>query len=248
MMVDGDTIVIADAHVDEANVDELACFLAFLTALQTRALRRLLIVGDLFNLWVGTPHMRLPHHHAVVDALQALRRQGLTLIYIEGNRDYFLAPMYLHAPFDVIASEAVQEKIGGKTIYFSHGDLVNVDDRQYRLWRSVSRSWAVSAAFRALPRGIAVSLARYVERTLRGTNQKHKQGFPLEACQTYAEQLWKRGNDIIVLGHFHEQRHHEDEYHRQRRHLYVLPAWKDTHTYLQIDAHGTLVFRQFACP
>jgi UDP-2,3-diacylglucosamine hydrolase len=239
-----ETIVIADAHLNGLN-NQLECFLFFLSTLQERKIDQLFILGDLFNIWLGTAKMLLPYQQPVIEALQALRNSGIQLTYIEGNRDYFLAPLYLDAPFHEIASEYTQEIIGNKQIYFSHGDLVNVNDRQYRLWRRFSRNWFLFSAFKCLPHSLAVRLVHALEQKFRETNQRNKATFPIETCKNYSEELWKRGNDVIVLGHFHEERHVEFSAGGEKKDFYLLPAWKDTYKYLWIDGKGNIAFCQF---
>jgi UDP-2,3-diacylglucosamine pyrophosphatase LpxH len=165
--------------------------------------------------------------------------------YVEGNRDYFLAPFYLDAPFAEIASEYTQTVIGNTHMYFSHGDLVNVFDRQYRLWRSFSRNRIIYTGLKWLPRSITVRLVHHLEQKLRETNQRNKLSFPAELCETYARNLLQAGNDVVILGHFHEEYHQEFLINRQKKYLYILPAWKDTHKYLEISDQGECSFQQY---
>jgi len=237
-------IAVADAHLDGLN-EELERFLAFLYSLQESNIHTLYILGDLFNIWLGTPKMQLSYQIPVIKALQALQNKGIQIKYIEGNRDYFLSPLYLNTPFVEIASEYVQAVIGGKRVYFSHGDLVNVHDRQYHLWRSISRNRIIYAGFKCLPQSVAVRLAHHLEQKFLGTNQKNKSSFPVETCETYAINLLQAGYDAVILGHFHEERQQEFSVNGQKKYLYVLPAWKDTRKYLEISDQGELFSREF---
>lgn len=237
-------LVLADAHLEKID-DELEIFVRFLHTLHPPEIHSLYILGDLFNIWIGVSQMQLAHQQPVLDALFALRHAGIAVKYVEGNRDYFLSPLYLNAPFHAIMQEYAVEQIGAQRVYFAHGDLVNSDDTQYRRWRAFSRSKGAAILFRCLPQSLAVYVAHSLEQTLRGTNQKHKRFFPEQACQQYAEQLWNAGNDVIVLGHFHEQRYMASSSQIPPKSLYILPAWKQTHTYLEILPDGQIAFRQY---
>ncbi len=237
-------IVIADAHLDGSD-DELESFLAFLSFLQAQKIHTFFVLGDLFNIWIGTSKMQFPHQRPVIDALNSLRNHNICVKYIEGNRDYFLSPLYLDAPFHEIDSKALRETIGGQWFYFSHGDLVNLHDRQYRLWREFSRNRLIFSAFNHLPKALATRFVHYLEQKFRGTNLKNKVAFPTEVCYEYATKIWRAGNDVIILGHFHEQRRHDCRIEGQLKQLYVLPAWKNTHTYLRISEQGGVSFCQF---
>ena len=48
----------------------------------------LVLMGDLFNLWIGHPQLQLAHQRTVGEALRAIRGRGVALHYIEGNRDF----------------------------------------------------------------------------------------------------------------------------------------------------------------
>jgi UDP-2,3-diacylglucosamine hydrolase len=237
-------IVVADAHLGEVQHD-VQRFVAFLrSCAQVQGLHALYILGDLFTLWIGTPRMQLSFHQPVLEALHTLREHGIRLTYVEGNRDYFLAPHYLQAPFDEIASDSTRLHIGNRHFYLAHGDLVNTADRPYRVWRAFSRNRLIYAGFLSLPRSLSVRLAHSIERKLRGTNRKNKAAFPSEICDRCARQLWQAGYDTIILGHFHEARHQCQMLSplAKKKHLYVLPAWKDTSSYLAIGAEGQCSF------
>lgn len=238
------TFVIADAHLEGMN-QELEVFLAFLTFVQKNSANTLYILGDLFTIWLGTPKFTLPHHAAVTRALSALNDTGIQVNYVEGNRDYFLAPLYLNKPFYQIGSEFLQETIGEKRFYFAHGDLVNVHDKQYQLWRSLSRNPWLFSIFRAIPHTLAVYVMQSLEQRFRSTNQRHKSFFPETVCRTYAEKHWNAGIDTIILGHFHEEHTLSTVLNGKRHTLQVLPAWKDTYQYLVIDEEGNLALREF---
>ncbi|GAK61433.1 metallophosphoesterase [Candidatus Vecturithrix granuli] len=238
-------LVAADAHLDGMN-QELDIFLAFLTFVRENSIKTLYLLGDLFTIWLGTPKFTLPHHSAVIQALSALKEAGTQVNYVEGNRDYFLAPRYLNKPFYQIGSESLQETIGEKRFYFAHGDLVNVYDRPYRLWRGLSRNPWLFSLFRAIPRPVAISLAQYLEQQFQATNQQHKASFPETVCRMYAEERWKAGIDMIILGHFHEAQAFSAPVNGKSHTLQVLPAWKDTHEYLVIDEEGNFALRGFS--
>ncbi len=240
-----ETIVLADAHLDGFNA-ELDCFIAFLAELRQHAVHALFMLGDLCNIWLGTPKMHLPYQEDLITAFHDLRDAGIQLNYVEGNRDYFLRRRYLNNPFHNIASDFLQEQIGNTRVYFSHGDLVNLHDKPYRAWRAFSRNRLVFSVFNALPRSGLVRLVHLLERTFRDTNTRHKTVFPLGTCQRYAERLWEEGFDCIVLGHFHERHHVRPLGEDSSKVLYTLPAWKDSHAYLCFSPEGTPVFRHFS--
>src|ERR1700681_2799297 len=94
--------LLADAHLSGAGgpagplVEQLA-------ALPAAGCGRLLVMGDLFQAWVGYRRFETPDVTAMVAALRRLRERGLRIDYIEGNRDFFLAGSPYADAFDRVS-------------------------------------------------------------------------------------------------------------------------------------------------
>ncbi len=239
----GYAVVVADGHLD-GEPGALDQFLAFIHHLSTTNIRALYILGDLFTVWLGAPRLQLSYHRTVVDALQTLTEQGVLVTYVEGNRDYFLFPYSARHPFAEVAPEFSETTIGGRRLYLAHGDLVNIHDRQYRRWRRFSRNRAIYSLFISLPSVMAIRLTQYLEQRFRDTNQQHKTVFPANTCEDFARTLLTH-YDTVILGHFHYHYHNVVEVSGRLKSLYVLPAWKDEPTYLEISLQGRCKIKSF---
>src|SRR5437867_4448713 len=95
---DGPVALLGDAHLREGDA-EVAAFVRFVDSLPGD-IRTLAILGDLFAVWIGSPDLVKPHHRDVIDALTRLRARGCSLVYVEGNHDYFLERLYARSLFD----------------------------------------------------------------------------------------------------------------------------------------------------
>ena len=232
-------IYVADSHLTSADPEEDR-FIRFLETVGSGA-GTLYILGDLFNVWFGEPKFRLPHQSRVLDALTALGRAGVVLKFVEGNRDFSIRRNYLGAPFSDVSEDHLVETYGGRRILAAHGDEVNREDRQYRLWKRASKSLLVYGSFRMLPGRWGVALGERLERRLSGTNIRHKTYFPMEQCRRYAEELLPGTCDAIVLGHFHEER----EIRLPAGTVYVLPTWRGHHRYLSFEGSEPGRFADF---
>jgi len=222
-------LYVADSHLTTDD-PELDSFLGFLEEVGSTA-GTLYILGDLFNVWFGEPKFRMPHQEKVLTALKALSASGVVLKFVEGNRDFSIRRNYLNTPFREVA-EILVEQYGGRRILATHGDEVNRDDRQYRIWKAASKSFAVYGTFRLLPGAWGVRLGEALERRLSGTNIRHKTFFPMEQCQAFAQEQFRSVPcDAIVLGHFHEER----ELKLPGGTLYVVPTWRGHHRYLRFE-------------
>ena len=196
--------VIADAHVSGPG-GPAGPLLAQLQALPAQGCRHLVLMGDIFHVWVGFPSFETPDIAAVVEVLRDLRRQGVRTEYVEGNRDFFLAGSRYAEAFDRIALETSFEA-GGVRYLAVHGDLLNDRDWKYRFWRGLSKSVPVRFAVRSFPRKLAHRLVHSTERKLSQSNFKHKKVIPESVIRRYAERRLAEGYDVLLLGHFHEPR------------------------------------------
>ncbi len=237
-------VLVADAHLTRED-PEAESFLAFLGRVGPRC-GTLAILGDLFNVWLGEPKFHLPHHRRILDALVRLRRGGVRLVYVEGNRDFHVRRAAAGRFFDVVAEDSLIESHGDWRVWLTHGDAVNLDDRPYRAWKAFSKSALVYGAFSLLPGGVGVRLAESLERRLSGTNVEHKLHFPEGHCLAYARRAFDRGCHALVLGHFHQERQIPcGEREGRPVGVYVLPAWRHGHRYLIFEGGAPPRFAGF---
>jgi len=167
--------LIADAHLggpggpSEPLIDQVR-------ALAETGCEHMVFMGDLFHVWVGDGRYETPEIASMIDALRELRRAGVTLEYVEGNRDFFIADSVYADAFDRIALEITFE-IAGVRYLAVHGDGLNDRDWRYRFWRWLSKS-----------------------------NFRHKNRIPEEVIRRFAERRLAGEHDVLLLGHFHEPR------------------------------------------
>jgi UDP-2,3-diacylglucosamine hydrolase len=216
--------LLADAHLSGPGgpaaplVDQLA-------ALPEAGCRRLVVMGDLFQAWVGHRRFETEDIAVVVAALRTLRRDGLRIDYIEGNRDFFLAGSPYADAFDHVAAEVAFEE-GGVRYLAVHGDGLDEDDWQYRFWRRLSKSALSRYLACRIPAPLARGMVSSTERRLSRTNFKHRRRLPETAIRRYAERRLAEGHDILLLGHFHEPR----TWPVAGGEVRLLPAWFKTRT------------------
>jgi UDP-2,3-diacylglucosamine hydrolase len=196
--------IVADAHLGGPG-GGVAPLLAQLAEVGRRRPERLVLLGDLFQVWVGYRQYETPEIAALLDAVGELRAGGVPVDYVEGNRDFFLARGRARQAFDSIGTE-LAFTTGGVRYLAVHGDGLNDRDRQYLAWRWLSKSAASRLVIRHLPRRIVGPFVASTERKLTGTNFKHKARIPEEAIRRYGVRRLAQGHDVLLLGHFHEPR------------------------------------------
>ncbi|MGH9868932.1 MAG: UDP-2,3-diacylglucosamine diphosphatase [Candidatus Polarisedimenticolia bacterium] len=231
---------VADTHLTTAD-PEVETFIAFLETVGPR-LGTLFHLGDLFNVWFGEPKFRMPHQQRVLDAFARLSARGVVLKFVEGNRDFGIRRHHLGAPFAEVAEGRLVQAYGGRRILAEHGDEVNLEDRQYRLWKRVSKSGAIYGSFRRLPGAWGIRAGEKLERRLSGTNLRNKSNFPDAQCRAYASGLLGTTCDTIVLGHFHDERRLD----LPAGTVHVLPTWRGHHRYLLFEGTGAPRYETFS--
>ena len=214
--------IIADAHIGgpggpaEPLVEQLA-------DLASGEPGRLILMGDLFHVWVGQRSYETKEIRQVVEALSDLRRAGWRLDYIEGNRDFFIAEGPYREVFDTVSDE-VSFRVGDRSYLAVHGDGLNAEDRMYRFWRWLSKSPPSRFFMLHLPAGLAQRLVHVTEGQLSKTNFKHKHQIPREVISRYAVRRLAQDPDVLLLGHFHEAHSWDVEGGEVR----LLDAWFNT--------------------
>jgi len=196
--------VIADAHIGGPG-GPAGPLVTQLDELPARGCTRLVLLGDLFHVWVGAKQFETEDIREVMEALVRLRRRGVIVEYVEGNRDFFVDSGPYDLSFDRIALE-IPFETGGKRYLAVHGDGLNARDYSYRFWRWLSKSFPVRFAMLRLPGAIARRLVHSTERQLAKSNFKHKSEIPEAPILDFARRRLGNDFDTLLLGHFHEPR------------------------------------------
>lgn len=215
----GHVAVVADAHLGGPG-GPAGPLVEQLLALPEEGCSRLVLLGDLFQLWIGDRRYETDDVTAVVDALACLRGAGVRVDYIEGNRDFFLADSPYDHAFDSVGTELAFDA-GGTSYLAVHGDGLDRRDWKYRFWRTLSKSAFARFVARRIPRRAAGRTVRGTERRLSATNVRHKRRIPEDVLRDYGRRRLAEGYDVLLLGHFHEPRTLEVEEGAVR----LLDAW-----------------------
>ncbi|HWP34641.1 MAG TPA: metallophosphoesterase [Thermodesulfobacteriota bacterium] len=229
--------LLADLHL-AGDPRDTADLLAFFEA-QRRdgGAEAIYLLGDLFDVWLGSPKLQLGFQEEVVRAIGRLTAEGIAVKLVEGNREFRIARTFGRL-FTAASEDWLEEELAGLRLHLAHGDRVNTDDRLYRLWRRLSKNRLAFAFFDLLPRRAGLALALALERRLRTTNQAMRSYFPEAHCVRYAAPLVAAGVDLVVFGHFHLERTIPVEAGGRRGHVLCLPDWKRSRRYLRIERDG----------
>jgi UDP-2,3-diacylglucosamine hydrolase len=200
--LDEGALVIADLHLDVEDEPSLEPFLNWLG--QCEGIPQLLILGDLFEFWVGPVQLELPGAARVVGALAQLQRSGTRIDVVPGNRDFLLGPGFeSHSGARVHMGGLVGVLGGGGRVLFIHGDELATDDVAYMRLRRVLRSRAMRFLAPRLPRALSFRLASRLRGASKNSTSRKaplSMKLNLDACQLLAS---RHRATTVVCGHAH---------------------------------------------
>jgi len=224
--------VFADCHVGRRTGDE-GPFLDALEEARRRGATAISLLGDIFHFFIAHPKFETAAIARFLDKVDSLRKAGVPVTYVEGNRDFFLRGSYVEDRFREVCDEETFTE-GGRRFLLTHGDLLNEEDRPYRLWRGISKNPLSRAAISLIPKKAANRLVWKVEARLYRSNFKHKTRLPVEMIRAFAQRRFREGFDVLLLGHFH--RSWSENVNGGK--VEILPAFVDEHKWMEVGDDG----------
>jgi len=196
---------VADLHLAP---DHPRTLQAFETYLQEGAADHVLLLGDVFEVWVGDDARAFPFERALLDLLQRAARRR-TLAFMPGNRDFLfgtrlLAELGMSALPDPCCLHAA-----GQRWLLAHGDAQCLADHGYQAYRAQVRSRGWQDAFLARPLAQRVELARAMrEESMRVQREPARAAADLDAPACRAL-LASCGAREMIHGHTHRPGVHD---------------------------------------
>jgi UDP-2,3-diacylglucosamine hydrolase len=226
------SLIIADLHIDVEEEGASAPFLRWLE--QHAGAPRLLILGDLFEFWVGSAQAETSGGREVLAALRDMSSAGTAIDIVPGNRDFLLGSGFEHATGCRVHHAGLVGRLDSEgRVLFLHGDELCTLDTSYQRLRRTIRS----APIRFLASHLPLPLTRAVGRRLRRASQGAvSTKDPADMAQQPAECLSRAAEveaEILVCGHAHRFRDEElgglrwlvlDAFGGKRDTLEVLPG------------------------
>lgn len=205
----GGTLLITDLHLDLESPASVERFLVFLARVEPDC-PALIVLGDLFDVWVGPAAMGAGATPGVLAALRARAQAGLAIWIVPGNRDFLLDARFEAASGARLLPEGARARLpDGSRALLLHGDTLCTRDVGYQRLRRVLRSRAVRALAPLLP----WSLARAIGRRLRRASVQALMRKPAEEKSIQPDavdaQLSANGASLLICGHAHEFRDEE---------------------------------------
>jgi UDP-2,3-diacylglucosamine hydrolase len=195
-------IFLADAHLLDPAAGNYRRLLAFLAGHRGR-IRHLVLLGDIFDFWLGYRHTVFAPFVPLLEELRRQRETGTELVFVEGNHDFHMGPFFSEFLDCRVLPDGGELQLDGQRVFIAHGDLINPDDKAYRLLRKALRCRLCRAMVPLVPPDLAWSIARWASR-LSDRKKGLRQAFlPEKALLSFAEERFAEGYDTVITGHFH---------------------------------------------
>lgn len=180
---------------------------------------RLIILGDLFNIWLGDDASILTYDE-VISELHNLTKTTEVLV-LHGNRDFLLGKDFAAKSGCKIISEPYFLTHDQQKYVLIHGDSLCTDDVNYQRFKRIIRHPLIKFIILSLPQKLRVKLGSY----LRQKSQKANQTKPAEITdinQTSTDNFMQNHpNTHLIHGHTHRQNTHKTSTYTR----YVLGDW-----------------------
>lgn len=229
-------LVLSDLHLSPDTADRNQRFLRFLEQSLADG-SEVLLLGDIFDLWFGGDSLTFPFQQAIILQMKRIAALGLKMVYVEGNRDFYIK-RYTSSLFQSVSSKSYRRQWGNRMLHVEHGDWINVDDKPYRFFRTITKNKVAEFTFNHLPSSFLLKQAERLEKKMRNTNLKYKANYPEARCRQFVSRTAQEGADVIVVGHFHEEKSWEINEHGKTVLFFNLPGWESGFRYLVVPDSG----------
>lgn len=223
-------VLISDLHLSPEEPALVQAFLALLDdCLALPQLKRLFILGDWFEVWIGddayltlSEDARQSHWLTpLIIKLKKLRIAGCEILVMHGNRDFLLGQPFCSLFGGELIYEPYYLTVGQQNYRLEHGDALCTDDKKYQFFRKMMRNrftqWYLLNKSLTKRLAIADKLRQKSQQ-----NNANKAAYIMDVNE-YAVIQAIADSDALLHGHTHRPAIHQAMTDKKR---YVLGDWR----------------------
>lgn len=212
--------ILSDLHLQAGLPGTTAAWARHLTTTTAQAV---ILLGDVFEVWVGDDAAEPGSFEAHCEAILREASRTRSLYFMAGNRDFLVGPDFLaRCGVQALPDPTVLVAFGRRWL-LSHGDALCLDDGEYQDFRRRVREPAWQQSFLAQP----LAQRRELAARMRAASQQRKREQGLEGygdLDKAATLDWLRATDAEALIHGHTHRPADHTLPEGRR-RHVLSDW-----------------------
>ena len=223
-------VLISDLHLSPEEPALVQAFLALLDdCLALPQLKRLFILGDWFEVWIGddayltlAEDARQSHWLTpLIVKLKKLRVAGCEILVMHGNRDFLLGQPFCSLFGGEMIYEPYYLTVGQQNYRLEHGDALCTDDKKYQFFRKMMRNrltqWYLLNKSLTKRLVIADKLRQKSQR-----NNANKAAYIMDVNEDAVIQA-VADSEALLHGHTHRPAIHQATTDKKR---YVLGDWR----------------------
>ena len=223
-------VLISDLHLSPEEPALVQAFLALLDdCLALPALKRLFILGDWFEVWIGDDAYLLLSEDerqthwltSLIVKLKQLRVAGCEILIMHGNRDFLLGQPFCNLFGGELIYEPYTLSVGQQNYRLEHGDALCIDDKKYQFFRKIMRNrltqWYLLN--KSLEKRLAIADKM---RQKSQQNNANKAAYIMDVNDEAVLQA-VADRDALLHGHTHRPDIHQATSNKKR---YVLGDWR----------------------
>ena len=196
--------LISDLHLQASDPATFAAWQSYLAGTPADAV---LILGDLFEVWVGDD--AVPSSPFLQSCTQVLRAAGerLFLGLMHGNRDFLMGPAFVKSCHAHFLQDPTLLNWGTSCWLLSHGDALCTEDIEYQVFRQQVRSPAWIHNFTSKPLAERQAMARGL-RAESETRKSHAVSYADADTALCLAWLAQTPSRQLIHGHTHQPANH----------------------------------------
>ena len=206
------TLLVSDVHISADLTRVTAGFLSLLDALPADC-QRVIVLGDLFEVWVGDDFSSATLS-AVEAAFLQLSQRSVELLFCHGNRDFLIdaGPAGVEAFTARVGGRLMAESevidLHGTPTLLMHGDQLCTEDSAYMAFRAQARSSAWQQGILSQPLEQRVQLAEFWRLQSQAANSNKPENIMDVTASEVVRVVTEAAVTTLVHGHTHRPQRH----------------------------------------
>jgi UDP-2,3-diacylglucosamine hydrolase len=201
---------VSDIHIKSNNERNAFLFMQLLRQLREKQKTEqveLILLGDIFDLWLSKHDVFIARHEPLIQELSRAKQAGVQIHFFEGNHD-----VHIDVFFQNQLGLNVYDKFHvfnwyGLRVRCEHGDYINPDDVVYHRYLKIIRNDQIEKIGHIVPGFFWDISGRIASRISRQSPKKKifaKNHKMRDLVLQYSQNIFKKEPfDILVTGHVH---------------------------------------------